>query len=79
MIFPKKTEVWDKDESRHRTGLPWWYREYESTANAGDMGSIPGPGSLQCCREAKPVHHSFRALALEILLCNEKPPHFDEE
>jgi len=30
-------------------------------ANAGDMGSIPGPGIKipQCCRVTKAVHHHY--------------------
>ena len=27
-------------------------------ANAGDTGSIPGPGR-SCCRATKPVHHNY--------------------
>ena len=34
-------------------------------ANAGVMGSIPGPGKTPCCRAAKPVCHNYWACASE--------------
>ena len=29
---------------RNNGGLPWWLGGKESAANAGDIGSTPGPG-----------------------------------
>ena len=34
-------------------------------ANAGDMGSIPGPGRLTCRRATKPVRHKYWPCVLE--------------
>ena len=56
-------------------------------ANAGDVGSIPGPGrSHMSCRETKPVCHNYgnrvpqllKSLHLEPVLCN-KGSHSSEE
>ena len=61
-------------------------------ANAGDMGSIPGPGRfhrLQSIRAPAPLLLSFhsrahelqllKAVHLEPMFCNEKPAHRIEE
>ena len=34
-------------------------------ANAGDVGSIPGPGTSHMPRATKPVHHNYCSRALE--------------
>ena len=34
-------------------------------ANAGNMGSIPGPGNPTCCGANKPVHHNYWSCAPE--------------
>ena len=58
-------------------------------ANAGDMGSIPGPGRFTCQGATKPMHHHYQAHVLQLLkpdalepmVCkkrscgNEKPKH----
>ena len=36
-------------------------------ANAGDVGSIPGPGRLHICRATKSVHHSYWSLVMQLL------------
>ena len=40
-------------------GLPWWLRGKESAYNAGDTGSIPGPG--RSAREGTATHASILA------------------
>ena len=50
-------------------------------ADAGDRGLIPGPGIFHTPGATKPVHHNYRACALELVFhskrshCNEKPVH----
>ena len=41
-------------------GLPWWLTGEESTANAGDEGSIPGSGGLSLGEgNGNPLQYSY--------------------
>ena len=45
--------------------------------NAGDTGSIPGPGKSHI-PWSKPVHHDAELMALEPVLCNKRSHHNEE-
>ena len=42
-------------------------------ANAGDMGSMPGPGRSMCCGAAKPKRHSKRSPLEKAQLQQQRP------
>ena len=61
-LYQKETWLW----IRNREGdFPGGAVVKNPPANAGDMGSIPGPRRSHCRRAAKPVHHNYWAYALE--------------
>ena len=41
-------------------------------ANAGDLGSIPGPGRSHMLQGSKPICHNYWACALEPVICNKR-------
>ena len=50
--------------------------------NAGDTGSIPGPGRSHCCSTTKPVeaHSTLEPVFCnKTICCNEKPMHSNEK
>ena len=51
-------------------GLPWCAVVENPPANAGDMGSIPGPEYPTCHGATKPVRHNYWACALEPTIHN---------
>ena len=56
----------------YKIGLPWWLSGKDPPANAGDMGSVPGPEDPTCQGETKPMGHNY---ALEPGNCNCGSPH----
>ena len=50
-------------------GLPWWSRLRNLPNNAGDMGSVPGPGRFHMLPQSLPAA-ATEARALEPALCN---------
>ena len=43
----------------YKIGLPWWLSGKDPPANAGDMGSVPGPEDPTCQGETKPMGHNY--------------------
>lgn len=51
------------DLRRSWLGASWWLTDEESSANAGETGSIPDVGNPTCRGATKPHYHSL-SLAL---------------
>lgn len=43
----------------YKIEFPWWLSGKDPPANAGDVGSVPGPEDPTCQGEAKPMGHNY--------------------